>query len=243
MNPTSQRLLIALGILVGAAMVALQVTTLWTLYEKADRIQGDLYRLIYTLDDQKTALSALREDIQKGPPKRTTTDAIEPVRITLSELSSYIPESCPPGGTYPEVIEEKAYTRIEMGCADSGWWYKANLIRDKNGKDLVAYVLSSRSFIWKTSRSSEHTISVVGDKPWDSFQDFGGDHPITVHDLTLDEKPLGILKTTFTYADGGLGALQDATFESNTDYTGGILTIHGMKFNIDFTKATVTIVE
>lgn len=219
-------------------------TSIQILQKKVDQIQTRVTGTEAGLLAQQTELLSLKQTvaIPAAIQQPDTKKAEGMLRITKSELSSYIPESCPPAGTYPETRVDRRYTLIKMGCGDSNWLYNATLVRRTDTeKDVVAFNISTSHLTWKTSGGSEHVLTAIGDKAWDSFEGFGGYQPVTVQDLTLDRKPLHILKKTFVYSDGGLGAFQGAKFAPNQDYTGGQLTVNGLNFIVDFSKATVVV--
>jgi len=216
-------------------------TSIQSLRKKIEQVQTRMDRAEANLSDQQAELISLKQAAMvpaiTQQPDADKTQGI--AQIAKSELSSYIPDSCPPGGTYPTTKVKGIYTLVEMGCADSNWSYGATLVRHAaSNKDLVAFVMSSSDLRWKVAGGEEHVLTAVGDKSWDSFTDFGGDQPVTIFDLTLDGKRLNLLKP-YVVGDGGLGAFQGVKFFPNQNYTGGKLTVNGLNFVVDFNTVTV----
>lgn len=227
-------LLVVLGVLSSA----------WinTLGQRIDQLQTRMSVTESKLEIQQQELLSLKQPSVNSDAARPNQRNSE--IIGRSELYSYMPEYCPPSDEYAKTRVEGGYSVIELDCADSNWAYRATLVRDKvTGKDIVAFRMSTEALIWKTLDGAEHAVSAIGDKPWDSFTEFGGSNPITIEDLTLDGKPLHILDKTFVYADGGLGAFQDAKFVPDKDFTGGQLTVNGKKYLVDFSRVTIEVAK
>ena len=157
-------------------------------------------------------------------------------------LEAFVPDACPPSGEYPETRVVAPYELTELSCGDSGSYYSSTLVRNASDhSDVVAFITSNRDLQWELPDGTMHELTAVGDPPFESFTEFGGDQPATVMDLALDGVPLKLGMTPLKYADGGLGGLQGMTFSANVDYTGGTLaSSDGQQFIIDFASARVT---
>jgi hypothetical protein len=187
-------------------------------------------------------LAGLQESVRMINYQRSQAiEATAPIPVRESELSSYIPKDCPPAGSYPSTRRKGNLVIISLACGDSGWGYESVLVRDRlTGKDIVAFVHSTGQLQWKVAGGKEHVLTAVGDKSFGGCNDFGGNDPITVQDLAIDEKRLNVVEQSFSYKDRCLGAFQDTSFEANEQHTGGWLSMHGQEYFVDFNRATVT---
>ncbi|GEM_PF-2195612 len=238
------------------ALIILCCIGFLALYFKVD-LDGSLNATyVATVSQQVAGVEARIMELEKrsissksAPTKEPTENITEPkllekeeiFSVTKSELSDHIPEACPPSGNTPTQKNVGKYSLIEFSCGDSNWYYQTTLVRDAaTNKDQVVYTMGNWGLSWKAVGGEDYKLDAVGNPSFDTLEDFGGDNPITVIDLKLNEKPLKIINEKIVYSDGGIGSLQEAKFAPNATYTGGMLTLkNGAQFTVDFKAGTV----
>jgi hypothetical protein len=187
---------------------------------------------------QDVEISKTNVEAKAESPPSTTQEGVE---NEGASLASYMPPECAPAGTFPQEKTVGLYRLTTLQCADANWFFEATFVqRAKDASDIVFFQISNQFLMWHRKGGQRMELRPMGNPPFESFEGFGSEQPVKVVDFMLNGEKLDLLKTPIHFQDGGLGGLQGALFQVNSNYTGGTLKVGGRSFMVDFVEGAVT---